>query len=48
VQAIRADVEDEIKAGLEFAQESAAPQIDELTRDVYTGAPEPMRQGIAQ
>ena len=48
VQAMRAEVEDEIKAGLEFAQESPSPLIDELTRDVYTGAPESTRQGIPQ
>jgi pyruvate dehydrogenase E1 component alpha subunit len=48
VQAMRADVEDEIKAGLDFAQESPSPEIGELTRDVYTGAPQLTRRGMRQ
>jgi pyruvate dehydrogenase E1 component alpha subunit len=50
VDAMRADIEDEIKAGLEFAQESPSPRIDELTRDVYTATPEAEtpRQGTPQ
>lgn len=36
IEAIRADVEDEIQAGLDFAQTSPAPDIADLTRDVYT------------
>jgi acetoin:2,6-dichlorophenolindophenol oxidoreductase subunit alpha len=38
IEAIRADVEDEIQAGLDFAQGSPAPDIADLTRDVYTNA----------
>lgn len=48
VQVMRADVEDEIKAALDFAQESPSPEVGELTRDVYTGAPELTRQGVSQ
>ncbi|WP_109479226.1 thiamine pyrophosphate-dependent dehydrogenase E1 component subunit alpha [Paraburkholderia sp. C35] len=36
VEAMRKDVEAEIASGLEFAQDSPAPDIDDLTRDVYT------------
>ncbi|OXI72129.1 pyruvate dehydrogenase (acetyl-transferring) E1 component subunit alpha [Burkholderia sp. MS389] len=36
VQAIHAEVEEEIKAGLDYAQNSPAPDIAELTRYVYT------------
>ncbi|WP_322101494.1 thiamine pyrophosphate-dependent dehydrogenase E1 component subunit alpha [Paraburkholderia sp. J41] len=36
IEATRAAVEQEIEQGLAFAQESPAPQVSELTRDVYT------------
>jgi pyruvate dehydrogenase E1 component alpha subunit len=36
VQVIHAEVEEEIKAGLDYAQNSPAPDIAELTRYVYT------------
>ncbi|CAB3767989.1 thiamine pyrophosphate-dependent dehydrogenase E1 component subunit alpha [Paraburkholderia solisilvae] len=35
-QALRADVEAQIEEGLAFAQNSPAPSLAELTRDVYT------------
>ena len=35
-EAIRADVEREIAAAIDFANASPAPRIEELTRYVYT------------
>ena len=39
IEAVRADVEREIEAAIEFAKTSPAPDIASLTRDVYTDLP---------
>jgi len=46
IEAMRADVEAEIEAGLDFAQHSPSPRIDDLVRDVYT--PEVAQEGNRQ
>ncbi|WP_199272409.1 thiamine pyrophosphate-dependent dehydrogenase E1 component subunit alpha [Paraburkholderia acidisoli] len=40
IEATRAAVEQEIEAGLAFAQDSPSPHVSELTRDVYTSVQE--------
>ncbi|KXF76124.1 pyruvate dehydrogenase (acetyl-transferring) E1 component subunit alpha [Paramesorhizobium deserti] len=39
IEAVRADVEREIEAAIEFAKTSPSPDIASLTRDVYTDLP---------
>ena len=36
IEFIRAEVEDEIKQGIAFAEASPTPSADDLLRDVYT------------
>ena len=36
IDAVRAEVEDEIKQGITFAEASPSPSVDDLLRDVYT------------